>query len=147
MGKHLPTTILASYLVLKNENKVLLALRKNTGYCDGQWGLPAGHVERGESMIQALCREVHEEIGISLDPEAVELKHVVHRKSDFDGSERIDGFFESNKWSGEIENLELEKCGGLEWFITDNLPKETIPYVRETLDFINQGTWYREEGW
>lgn len=147
MGKHLPTTILASYLVLKQDGKVLLALRQNTGYCDGEWGLPAGHVEAGESMTAALCREIHEEIGIMLDPTQVSLKHIIHRKSDFDGSERIDGFFEGDQWTGNIENLEPGKCGGLEWFALDALPSTTIPYIRETLEFIGQGIGYREVGW
>ena len=146
MGKHLPTAVLASYLVLKQDGKVLLALRQNTGYCDGQWGLPAGHVESGESMTAALCREMQEEIGIVLDARGVRLKHMIHRKGE-DGSERIDGFFEADQWEGKLENLEPEKCGGLEWFEMESLPQETIPYVRETLECIKQGIWYREEGW
>lgn len=147
MGKHQPTTILTSYLVLKQDGKVLLALRQNTGYCDGQWGLPAGHVESGESMTTALCREIQEEIGIVLDPKQVQLKHVIHRKSDLDGSERIDGFFEADHWTGKLENLEPEKCGRLEWFPLNVLPDEIIPYVRETLQCMRQGIGYREVGW
>lgn len=146
MGKHLPTTILASYLVLKRDGQVLLALRQNTGYCDGQWGLPAGHVEAGESMTVALCREIREEIDIVLDPKEVYLKHMIHRKSE-DDSERIDGFFEATQWTGKLENREPEKCGGLEWFSLDALPDTTIPYVRETLEHIDQGIGYREVGW
>lgn len=146
MGQHLPTTILASYLVLKKEGKVLLALRQNTGYCDGQWGLPAGHVESGESMIAALCREMQEEIGITLDSQQVHLKHMIHRKGE-DGSERIDGFFEVDLWAGEVENHESEKCGGLEWFPLAVLPDTIIPYIRETLACIDQGIGYREVGW
>ncbi len=147
MGKHLPTTILASYLILKRDDQVLFALRQNTGYCDGEWGLPAGHVEAGESMTQALCREIREEIGIVLDPKQVYLKHIIHRQSDFDGSERIDGFFEAEHWEGEVKNLEPEKCGGLEWFSLDRLPENTIPYIRETLAHIRRGIGYREVGW
>lgn len=147
MGIHLPTTILASYLILKKDDKVLFAKRQNTGYFDGQWGLPAGHVEAGESMVEALCREVKEEIGITLDPKQVQLKHIIHRKSEFDGSERIDGFFEGDQWMGELENLEPHKCGKLEWFPREALPQEIIPYIQETLEKIEENVFYREEGW
>ncbi|MGB1592331.1 MAG: NUDIX domain-containing protein, partial [Promethearchaeia archaeon] len=38
--------------------QVLLSRRLNTGFRDGQWGLPAGHVNPGESITAAAVREV-----------------------------------------------------------------------------------------
>lgn len=37
----------------------------------GQWALPGGRVELGESAVAAALRETHEEIGLELDPSAV----------------------------------------------------------------------------
>ena len=39
------TIIPAVHLFLIREKSVLLARRFNTGYCDGNWSVPAGHVE------------------------------------------------------------------------------------------------------
>ena len=43
---------------------VLLALRKNTGYNDGEYELPGGHVDAGEDIINAMIREAKEDVMI-----------------------------------------------------------------------------------
>lgn len=147
MGKHLPTTIIASYLVLRRDEKVLLVRRANSGFYDGSYSLPAGHVEIGETFTRALVREVEEEIGIRLRPEHTQVAHIMHRKADTDGSERVDTFYTSEKWEGEIENREPEKCDDLSWFPIDALPENTIPYIKTVLGHIENGVWYSEYGW
>ncbi len=146
MGKHLPTNILASYLVLLRGGQVLLARRANTGYCDGQYSLPAGHVELGESFTAALCREISEEIGIRIDAKWLVAPHILHRKGE-DGSERVDAFFPVNQWDGEVRNQEPEKCDDLSWFPIDDLPENTIPYIRTVLGKIKNDISYSEYGW
>ena len=37
----------------------------------GQWALPGGRLEDGETAAQAALREIHEEIGLELPPEAI----------------------------------------------------------------------------
>ncbi|MBI5728493.1 MAG: NUDIX domain-containing protein, partial [Candidatus Magasanikbacteria bacterium] len=62
--------ILSVYLILENDQgEVLLLLRENTGFCDGQLGLPAGHVDGGETLHAAMCREAKEEVGLQLRAE------------------------------------------------------------------------------
>ena len=46
MAKERNKIIPASYAVLIKDNKVLLVRRFNTGYEDGKYSLPAGHVEK-----------------------------------------------------------------------------------------------------
>ncbi|QQR79005.1 MAG: NUDIX domain-containing protein [Candidatus Moraniibacteriota bacterium] len=146
MGQHLPTAILASYAILKQGGRILFGLRQNSGYCDGQWGLPAGHIEVGESFVSGLIREMKEELGIDLIPENIRLVHINHRKAE-DTSERVNVFFLIESWSGEVENREPEKTKELKWFFADDLPELTIPYIRDTLEYIKKGIVYREEGW
>lgn len=147
MPKTYHTNIPASYLVLLDSGKVLLSRRANTGFCDGQYSLPAGHLEPGETFTNALVREVAEEIGIVIDPTKARVAHIMHRKSDADGSERVDIFFVAERWTGEIENREPEKCDDLSWFPLDQLPDNTIPYIRQVLGSIQEGKWYSEFGW
>jgi hypothetical protein len=46
------------HLILVNRaGRVLFGQRQNTGYEDGAWHLPSGHLEAGESVVAALIRE------------------------------------------------------------------------------------------
>ena len=61
-----PFYYLSVYLILQNQNKVLLSKRKNTGWFDGYYSLIAGHLHPKESASTAIIREAKEEIGIFL---------------------------------------------------------------------------------
>jgi len=56
-------------------------------------------------------------------------------------------FFNTEKWAGEIKNMEPEKCDDLSWFDLNNLPENVIPYIRQALDCINKKIFYSELGW
>lgn len=129
------------YLILRKDNDVLLLLRKNTGYCDGMYGLVAGHVEDGESALQALVREAQEEAGIEIDIQDVRFVHVMHRQSN---RFNIDLFFECCSWEGTPVNQEPEKCAGLEFFPKDKLPSNIITHIEAVL---NAHQLYSEQGW
>ena len=60
-------------LLLENQDKILLMKRKNTGYEDGKYSLPGGHVEANEEIRKALVREAKEEIGINIKREDLKL--------------------------------------------------------------------------
>ncbi|MFE4455909.1 NUDIX domain-containing protein [Nocardia tengchongensis] len=50
------------HLVLWRNGLVLLAQRANTGFADGCLNLPSGHLEDGESVVEGVIREAHEEV-------------------------------------------------------------------------------------
>ncbi len=136
--------ILSVYIILDRDGKTLLLKRANTGYQDGNYGLVAGHVDGNEPASRAICREVYEESGLKLDPLKVKLVHAMHR---IEEDERFDLFFSIDRWDGESYNKELNKSDGIDWFPFDDLPNNTIPYIRQALDCYRSGIIYSEYGW
>jgi 8-oxo-dGTP pyrophosphatase MutT (NUDIX family) len=45
----------ATYLIAMQDEGVLLARRHNTGWMDGWYTLPAGHVDGGETVHEAMA--------------------------------------------------------------------------------------------
>lgn len=141
-----PGSISASYLFLRRGDELLLMLRKNTGYFDGWYCVPSGHVEEGELPIDALLRETEEEIGIHLDRVSVRPVHAMFRlKHDATGN-RADYFFEVSDWPGDPMNGEPEKCERIEWFSMSKLPENIMPHIQEALQEIARGNIYSELG-
>ena len=129
---------------LDGRTEILMLRRAGTGYQDGNWSLPAGHLDGGETMFQAAAREAQEEIGIALDPELLSFAHAMHRASVV---ERLDFFVIAPVWSGEPVNTEPHKASELAWFPTGALPRNTIPYVRYAIEDIARGRPFSLFGW
>ena len=136
--------IASGYVFFIKENKILLSKRLNTGYMDGMYGLPSGHIENNESITQGTYREIKEETGVKLKPSDISLVHVMHRK---ENDIRMDFFFLAKHYIGEPKNTEPEKCDDLQWFPINNLPKNTIPYIKEAIKNFRQNIFFSEFGW
>jgi len=52
------------------EGRVLLAQRPSGKHLAGSWEFPGGKLEPGETPLEALARELREELGIEIDPAA-----------------------------------------------------------------------------
>jgi 8-oxo-dGTP diphosphatase len=131
-------------VLLDDDGHVLLLRRKNTGFADGLYHLPAGHLEPGESVIDALIRETCEETGISISPDAIEFAHVMHSSS---GGGRVAFFFTVRQWDGVPENREPHKCSELRWVPLHALPGNLVDYCRSALGDISDGKPFSLYGW
>jgi 8-oxo-dGTP pyrophosphatase MutT (NUDIX family) len=118
--------------------------RFNTGYQDGNYNLPSGHVEDGELPKAAMMREAKEEIGVDVAEEDFEFAHASYRPKHDETGDRVDFFFCTKKWSGEIMNAEPKKCDDLKWTDPDDLPRNTTPHVRRIIEDISEGITYSE---
>jgi len=133
-----------AYLILQKNYQVLLHLRRNTGYCDGMYGLVSGHVEDGESASSAIIRETFEEANIQLAASDLKVVHVLHRQTD---RLNVDIFFECHSWLGDISNKEPDKCSALDFYPFNDLPSNTIGYLAEVFTSVKKGLFYSEQGW
>jgi ADP-ribose pyrophosphatase YjhB (NUDIX family) len=137
------TMLVATHLLLVKNKQVLLIRRFQTGYEDGNYSLSAGHVEAGESVLAATIRETQEEIGVIIQKEDLSLAHVMHRQSD---RTSIDFFFWCHQWQGEVCIAEPDKCDQILWCDFNQLPENTIPYVRQAFQYTLNEEQYSEFG-
>ncbi len=144
MTKERNKSVPASYILIKKEGEILLGRRKNTGYYDGWYGMPAGHVDAKELPIDAAIREAKEEIGIDISPKDIQFAHALYRTAHDITGDRSDYFFMVTKWDGEPKIMESEKCDDLKWFNIEKLPENTIHHERHAIDKIKQGITYSE---
>ena len=118
----------AVFVLLRNEkNEILLQQRSGTGYLDGYWDFPSGHVEFGESLRTTATRETKEEIDIDIAPEDLDLIHI---EQFFVDRNYVNYTFEARSWAGTPRICEPEKCGAIAWFATDSLPSKCVNAVR-----------------
>ena len=103
--------------VLKKNGKILIASRPETKNFSGFFEFPGGKVEKDECLLEALDREIYEELGIRLDFSKIYylnnykiLKHNINLH-----------FFLCLRWFGKIKNKEKQT---LKWIV----PKELNNY-------------------
>lgn len=130
--------------LIRDNNKILLLLRKNTGYEDGKYHVPAGHMDGQEPITKALIRESKEEVGINISTKNIKLAHIMHS---VDSNERMAFFFEVKKWRGKIRNMEPEKHGEVRWFDLNKLPRNMVPYAKFAIECYKKGQIFSEYGW
>lgn len=141
MHAKFPVTV---HMFFLRADKILLIRRFQTGYMDGHYSVPAGHLNGNEPVSLAAVREAHEEIGVRIDPAEIRFAGVFHRS---EGDERVDFFVHVRGWDGEPVNAEPEKCDELRWVDVNELPENTIPYIRRAIENFQTGVLFEEFGW
>lgn len=90
----------AAGVLLREDGCYLLGQRAPDTVYAGYWEFPGGKVEPGESAMQALCRELDEELGIRVQ----HLRPWVRREHHYEHAHVGLNFFEVTQWSGEIRD-------------------------------------------
>lgn len=144
-----PPIWLSASLILEHEGKILFLKRsKDLPFAPGEYNLPSGKVEYKENFTDALIREVKEEAGITLERQNLTPIHTINRRQEHCDETWVDVFFIASKWEGEVINGEPEKCDGVEWFNVDDIPENTIGFMKHALKQIyTHKKHYSEYGW
>lgn len=140
------TNIPSSYVILRRGDEALFVLREHTGFMDGSYSLPAGHVEYAESFSHGAARETLEEVGVLVNPADLRHAFTMHRYQS-DDAIKVDVFFEAEDWQGEPHNAEPHKHSKIAWLSLRDLPKTIMDYQRYALEQIMAGKTYAERDW
>lgn len=119
-------------VLIRPDGDFLLTSRPADKVYAGYWEFPGGKFEPGESVQQALQRELHEELGIQIDQiepwrqELVDYPHALVRLH----------FCKVWHWSGELQMREAQS------FAWERLPVSVSPVLPGTVPVLQ---WLAEE--
>jgi mutator protein MutT len=136
-----PVTV---HLLFLHQSQILVSRRLNTGFRDGEYSVPAGHLDGNETVRAAAVREAQEEVGVRIQEGNLLFSSVMHRLED---DERVDFFVRVLAWDGEPFNNEPDKCDDLRWLDLNALPENTVPYVKRAIQNHIHGITFDEFGW
>jgi 8-oxo-dGTP pyrophosphatase MutT (NUDIX family) len=118
-------------IILDDAGDVLLVCRSD----DGTWVMPAGGLELGESIWDALAREVHEETGLVVEaatPIALYTGPQYWFTNAYGGEHQMFAVaFRVDRWSGSLV-AETDETRDARFFGRDELPP-LRPVYQETL--------------
>lgn len=119
-------------VLIRPEGDFLLTSRPAGKVYEGYWEFPGGKLEAGETVVQALARELHEELGITIglaEPWKVELvdyPHALVRLS----------FCKVFSWTGDLQMREAQS------FSWQCLPVQVEPVLPGTVPVLQ---WLADE--
>lgn len=117
---------------LVRDGRVLLARRSmRKRALPGAWDLPGGVVEVSESPVEALVRELREELAVEVDADSASLLCEVAIVPAGDPV-RLRAWL-VGAWRGDPVNAAPEEHDDLRWFSADELPPLAHPAVRAAL--------------
>lgn len=125
---------------IREDGRILLGLRApHLRLAGGRWSTVCGNLEADESAPCGTAREAYEELGVVIEPDALQFGHFTHFVNDQGFGNAAAVFFLARTWSGTPRVAEPDKCQRIAWFGFDALPQPLVPYVGNALTHIRQG--------
>lgn len=125
-------------IFIKKDDAILLGQRRNC-YGEGDWALPGGHLEYGESLINGAKRELKEELGIdALDLDIITIAENI--KSD---NHYIHISFILRDYVGEIQCMEPNLCYEWKFFNISDLPQNIFEPHKKILETFFENVLYK----
>ncbi len=120
-----PTSLLVVAAAIRDgEGRLLLQQCQPHKRHAGLWEFPGGKVEEGEIPRSALCREILEELGISLEPGAMEPVGFAEEMPESGRPGIVLILYSCPSWSGQPASVEGQEWG---WFTLPEARKLPLP--------------------
>ena len=112
----------------RGDGKWLMHRRPFEKHHGGLWEFPGGKVEDTEIPVKTLIRELHEELGITINPKDCEAVGFAEEADESDAKSIVILLYKIRDWSGEPHAIEGE---GIGWFTQEGIAElETPPLDR-----------------
>ena len=109
----------------------LLLIRRKRPPEAGHWGLPGGKVDPFEPVPAAAAREIHEELGIVIEP--TRLLCVVDHIDRVGGEHWVAPVYLVDRFAGDPAVLEPDALAEMGWFRLDALPAPLTQAAEQAL--------------
>ena len=117
---------------LVRERRVLLAYRSQSKDAHpAVWELPGGVVEPGESELDALTRELHEELSVHIETDSA--FHLCRLTAGPAEAPALLSAWLVSEWEGTPTNIAPEEHEDIRWFDSDTMPPPAHLPVRAAL--------------
>src|SRR5215210_1614476 len=124
----MPLLLVAAVALIDADGRVLLAQRPAGKPMAGLWEFPGGKVEAGERPEDALIRELHEELGITVrEPCLAPLTFASHA---YEGFHLLMPLYACRRWEGFVQPREGQ---ALKWVRPRDLRAYPMPPADEPL--------------
>lgn len=126
-------------IIVREDDAILMERRADNGI----WGLPGGSVDMGESLREAVAREVAEETGLRVEITAFvgvysdPLRRTVTYLDNGDVTQRIDVVVEARITGGTLTCS--DESEELKFFPLAELPADLAPLVLDPLEDYRHG--------
>ncbi|MBW4046659.1 MAG: NUDIX domain-containing protein [Proteobacteria bacterium] len=127
-----PLVPVAVGVLLREDGSFLLASRPAGKPYAGYWEFPGGKIEQGETLLQALARELREELGIN----HIQASYWRSCVMDYPHARVELQFCKVTQWEGDLRPCEGQ---ALSW---ERLPVRVTPVLPGTLPVLQ---WLAEE--
>ena len=126
-GSPRPWVDVAVGVLVQADGRFLLTTRPPGKAYEGHWEFPGGKIEPGETVVQALARELFEELGITLLGEA-EPMQTLHM--DYPHALVALQICRVTQWQGDLQMKEGQS------FAWERLPVQVTPLLAGTLPVL-----------
>ena len=123
----------AGVIIIKDSLTLLTQRQNNHG--EGSFGSLGGHIEFGESPLEAVKREALEELGIEIR----NIKFLCCMSMIKYNKHYIDLSFSAEIAAGEPKIIDTDKIASVDWYPLNNLPSPLFEPVRVALEAYNGG--------
>lgn len=122
-------------ILIKKGCKILLLKRKGS-HGKGEWALPGGYQEFGESLKECAIREVKEETDLEIKQKDLKFVSLSEQKDFIKSDDKhfiTIGFLTEFKGDKSPQIGEPEKCEALQWWDLNNLPQPLFVPSRDSI--------------